>query len=218
MGDVWTQLDFTQKTSVQNQLNQILIDLRSLTLPDGMCLGGVAGEGCKDAKRHFRRSTTPIKTVNDFEKLQFPQPSFSGHVFADLLRQFSPLRQSSPMEYHCVFTHGDIRPDNIAVEIGDDGNCQVTGLLDWEYSGFYPDHYESIKVTNCMAPNEHDDWYQYLPECISLRKYKEWWLIDRLWTTTLIEWFYQIRLLSRMPWKFKVEMYLNSYGRVVLHN
>jgi hypothetical protein len=116
------QLDSTQKMSIKEQLNQILVDLRSVTLPDGMCLGGVAGEGCKDAKRHLRRSTTirqstiPIVSVKDFECFQFPQPSFPGHVFADFLHQFSPLRQSSlPVQCRCVFTHGDIRPDNIAV-------------------------------------------------------------------------------------------------------
>jgi hypothetical protein len=81
--------------------------------------------------------------------------------------------------------HGDIRPDNITVEIGDDRNCRITGLLDWEYSGFYPKYYESIKVTNRMAPNEDDDRCCFLPECISPQKYKDWWLVDRLWSTLI---------------------------------
>lgn len=140
LGEVWEQLNLTQKISVQNQLNAILVDLRSFTLPDGMPLGGVAGESCKDVKRHLRRSAVPIMNVGDFEKFLFSPPSFPGHVFADLVRQFSPSHQSSSLVCQCVFTHGDVRPDNIAIKIGNDGNCQITGLLDWEYGGFYPEH------------------------------------------------------------------------------
>jgi hypothetical protein len=184
LGEIWTQLDFTQKISIQNQLNQIILDMRSLTLPEGMPLGGVAGEGCKDVKRHLRRSTIPITNASDFEKFLFPPPKFSGHVFAELVRELIPLRQSSSLVCH-IFTHGDLRPDNISVKLGYDGNWQIAGLVDWEYSGFYPDYYESIKSTNCMASNEHDDWYSFLPQCISPQKYKLWWLIDRIWATSL---------------------------------
>jgi hypothetical protein len=52
-------------------------------------------------------------------------------------------------------------------------------------AAFIPSIIESIKVTNCMAPNEEDDWYCFLPEYISPRKYKDWWLVDRFWTTLI---------------------------------
>jgi hypothetical protein len=184
--EIWAQLGHSQKISVQNQLNDILTDLRSLTHPDGTPLGGVGGEGCKDVRRHLRRSMVPIMNVGDFEDFQFPDPNCGGHVFVNLLRQLSPLRQSSPPPtIKCVFTHGDIRPDNITVKVSNDGDCRVTGLLDWEYSGFYPEYYESIKSTNCMATNEHDDWYLFLPQCISVQHYQAWWSLNRIWTTLI---------------------------------
>jgi hypothetical protein len=184
--EIWAQLHYSQKISVQNQLNQILTDLRSLPFPNGIPLGGVGGEGCKDARRHLRRSTVPIMNIDDFENFQLPDPNFTGHILVKLLRQLSPLRQSSPpLTIKCVFTHGDIRPDNIAVKLTANGDCLVTGLLDWEYSGFYPEYYESIKSTNCMAPNEHDDWYLFLLQCISLQHYQGWWFINRIWTTLI---------------------------------
>jgi hypothetical protein len=55
--EVWAQLNLAQKTSIQDQLNKILTDLRSLTCPDETPLGGVAGEGCKVARRHLQQGT-----------------------------------------------------------------------------------------------------------------------------------------------------------------
>ncbi|KNG47858.1 phosphotransferase enzyme family protein [Stemphylium lycopersici] len=40
-----------------------------------------------------------------------------------------------------VFTHGDLRPDNIIVKDG-----RITGIIDWEMSGWYPDYWEFAKA------------------------------------------------------------------------
>lgn len=79
-----------------------------------------------------------------------------------------------------VFTHGDLRPENIAVDMDDCNQWVVTGLFDWEYSGFYPEYCEAFKCTNCIAPYEDDDWYLFLPNCISPKRYAHWWLLDRV--------------------------------------
>ncbi len=179
--EVWTRLDAVQKASIQNQLDNILTDLRSLPHPDGTPFGGVEGEGCKDLRRHLRRSTKPIMNISDFEDFLFFNSHPGGHVVVELLRQLSPLCQPSVSESpKGVFTHGDLRPDNIMVEITNSGQCLITGLLDWEYSGFYPEYYESTKSTNCLAPTEDNDWYLFLPQCISPKQYTAWWLLDRV--------------------------------------
>jgi hypothetical protein len=71
---VWPKLDDSLKRSVQEQLNGIFIELRSLTRPDNMPLGGVAGEGCQDLRRHVRRTTDPIWDTEDFDNWQFSIP------------------------------------------------------------------------------------------------------------------------------------------------
>jgi aminoglycoside phosphotransferase (APT) family kinase protein len=42
--------------------------------------------------------------------------------------------------HRSVFTHGDVRADNIMVKRDPDINDRyvVTGIIDWEFSGFYP--------------------------------------------------------------------------------
>jgi thiamine kinase-like enzyme len=38
-------------------------------------------------------------------------------------------------KHKIVFTHADFRPDNIMIKDG-----HVTGIIDWEMSGWYPEH------------------------------------------------------------------------------
>lgn len=45
------------------------------------------------------------------------------------------------------------------MEPSDDYQFRVTGLLDWEYSGFYPEYYELIRSTNGLSPSVDNDWY-----------------------------------------------------------
>ncbi|PYH46736.1 uncharacterized protein BP01DRAFT_414697 [Aspergillus saccharolyticus JOP 1030-1] len=136
--------------------------LGSLPYETGTPFGGPSGEGCKDIRRHLRRSLEPILTVDEFEDFLFTSNRAGGE---------SP----SPA---IVFTHGDLRPENIVVDLK--GNeWTITGLIDWEYSGFYPEYYEAIRCTNCMAPYEENDWYLFRPDCVSPKRYTHWWLLDR---------------------------------------
>lgn len=128
---MWTKLDITQKASIQNQLNEILANLRSLPYSNETPFGGVEGESCKDIRKHLRRSTKPIITISDFKDFLFSSSRPNGQVFATLLRRLSPLHQRSMCELpRCVFTHSDLRPDNITMRFTDSGQYLITGLLD----------------------------------------------------------------------------------------
>lgn len=176
--EVWHTLDSDQKTSISNQLNTMLTDLRTLPFEEGTPLGGVAGEGCRDLRRHVRVSETPIFSLEDFETFLFLGPHPGGNVFIEFLRQLAPsfTNNSGP---RIVFTHGDITPDNITVKLTDN-KYVISGILDWEYSGFYPDYFESVRCTTCLRPYEEDDWFLYLPECVSPKIHAQWWLFDRV--------------------------------------
>ena len=174
--NTWHKLNKSQKSSIRDQLDRIFIRLRSLPFPAGFLLGGVAGEGCKDLRRHLRRNKNQIVTSEEFVDFLFSDPHYGSSVYIQFLRELLP---TIPSNY--VFTHGDLRPDNIIVEFSSNNQCTITSIIDWEYSGFYPEYYESLKVTNCMATNEKTDWYLYLPPSISPRKHPVRWLVDRLW-------------------------------------
>lgn len=71
-------------------------------------------------------------------------------------------------------------------QLDDNNKYVLSGILDWEYSGFYPDYYESVRCTNCLGPYEEDDWYLFLPECVSPKFYAQRWLLDRVRETRVV--------------------------------
>lgn len=174
----WHELEDDHKRDISCQLDAILSELRSLPFPENQPLGGVQGEGCKDMRRHIRVSSEPIMTPKDFEDFLFSKPHFGSPIFIDFLRNFSPSDQTEPS---CVFTHGDFRPANIHVEQNEDGGWRVVGIIDWESSGFYPEYWESLKITNNLTTLEPSDWYRYLPKCVEPHQYPTRWLMDRVW-------------------------------------
>jgi aminoglycoside phosphotransferase (APT) family kinase protein len=172
---VWNKLDGSLKRSVKAELNDICVELRSLTRPDNMPLGGVAGEGCKDLRRNVRRTAQLMWTTKEFDDWQFSNPHFGSLIYIETLRRLSP-----PLPQKHVLSHNDLRPNNILVEV-ENGQCHVTGIIDWQYSGFYPEYYESTKVMNGISPNEDSDWYLFIPESISPLRNAQKWLLDALW-------------------------------------
>jgi len=176
LDEKWADLSVEQKSSVREQLDAIFVDLRTLQFPNGVSLGGVGGQGCKDQRRHLRCSSEPIWNVEEFRDFQFSNPKYGSSTFIEFLRAFTPVGTRQ-----IVFTHGDFRPENVLVEVTEDTKLTVTGLIDWEYSGFYPEYYESTKSTNCLSTIEEWDWWRYLPSCIAPHKFPVDWLLDYVW-------------------------------------
>lgn len=177
---VWPHLTVNNKLSIQNRQQSIFSTLRSLKLPSGRNMGGVGGEGVQDFHMDDHH-TQQVNTMSAFEDFQFsvnelpPSPAFTR-----FLRSFLP-----PSNKECVFTHGDLRPANIMVEQDTDGGYTVSGIIDWEMSGFYPEYMESIQVLHLFDRNVESDWYHYLPHCISPTRHPERFLVGRIWDMSL---------------------------------
>lgn len=60
-----------------------------------------------------------------------------------------------PRSSQSVFTHCDIAPQNIMV----DQNGQITGIIDWERAGWYPDYWE---YANIMKPRREENWQEWM--------------------------------------------------------
>lgn len=176
LADVWPTLDVAHKEHIRRQLDTLFIDLRTLEHPKGLPFGGVAGEGCKDTRRHTRTCKTPIYNSDDLWDFQYRRLNCSGPVFKELLHRLTRDTQAT----RCVFTHGDVRPDNIIVQLQADKKYLVSCLIDWEASGFYPEDFECTKTTNTLATSETDDWFLYIPHSISPARYLPKWLSDRV--------------------------------------
>jgi aminoglycoside phosphotransferase (APT) family kinase protein len=176
----WPQLEDADKASISAQLDAQLSKLRSLPFPANTPLGGVQGQGCKDGRRGIRVSSKPVLDAKQFEDFIFTGSKTASPMYTQFLRRMIP---ASPARI--VFTHGDIRPANIMVDKSDGGPWTVVALVDWDFSGFYPEYWECVKMTNNLTPSDRDDWYMFLPDSVSQQRYPTEWLIDRIWDRSL---------------------------------
>lgn len=87
-----------------------------------------------------------------------------------------------PREQRFVFIYGAIRVAKIMVRDHKDSRLQITGLIDWEKSGFYPEDLECTRALNKLSPIGKEDplgdWYQFLPGCIVPRDHLVSWHAD----------------------------------------
>jgi hypothetical protein len=80
-----------------------------------------------------------------------------GHLRMDDVAQFlgQEVAKVHTTCYQTHFTHADLDPRNILVSHG-----RVVAILDWAYSGWYPEYWEFTKAHYNYFPGE--DWEKYL--------------------------------------------------------
>lgn len=172
----WPNLTTENKLSIQNSVQSIFSTLRSLKMPLGHNMGGVGGEGVRDFHM-VEHKTQHLNTISAFEDWQFSVNKLPpNYAFTTFLRNFLP-----PSNNECVFTHGDIRPANIMVkQNAADDSYTISGVVDWEISGFYPEYMESMQVLHLFDRHDKSDWYHYLPQCISPARHPERFLVGHI--------------------------------------
>ncbi|KAL9104784.1 MAG: hypothetical protein Q9163_000334 [Psora crenata] len=74
---------------------------------------------------------------------------YYGRRYADELLSMLPQSKVS------LFTHGDVAPRNIMVN----KDCRITGIIDWELAGWYPEYWE---YANIMKPTVDIDWQSWM--------------------------------------------------------
>jgi len=82
---------------------------------------------------------------------------YNGESFPENLPDHLPRSSAS------VFTHGDLTPRNIML----DSSGRITGILDWELAGWYPDYWE---YANIQKPSNDWDWMKWMDRT----KPREW--------------------------------------------
>ena len=106
-----------------------------------------------DEPPQYKTRPRPILNDDDLrQRIYVRYRANGGDRYAATLPDMLP--RSSPGQY--VFTHGDIAPRNILVN-----DClDISAVLDWENSGWYPYYWEHA---NIMRPaGENNDWQKYM--------------------------------------------------------
>ncbi|KAH7412157.1 kinase-like domain-containing protein [Phaeosphaeria sp. MPI-PUGE-AT-0046c] len=142
---IWPRLTAEEKSSICQQLRGILTIMRSIPHESGL-IGSCSGGKARDDRQYTDYSGGPFTD----------EATFNSSFYFDLVRTTPiPIRtalyQQTRSDHRIVFSHCDLSQHNIMVKDG-----QITGLLDWENAGWYPEHWEYIKFFD--RPCEHNDW------------------------------------------------------------
>lgn len=155
LDEAWDTLDSDQKHAIASELHSYINQLRDLK---GDYIGAID------------RGKVVIGQIASIEGGPFDsEKQFNEFILGDIVKSAPDiLRHYAKFalmdDHEIVFTHADFAPRNILVEGG-----RVTAILDWEYAGWYPEHWEYIQALRQLKPMP--DWPQYL-SCILPPRYE----------------------------------------------
>ncbi|PHH65744.1 hypothetical protein CDD81_1471 [Ophiocordyceps australis] len=173
--EAWPELNLGDRLNVSAQLGELVRELRTVEFCEHNPLGGVWGEGCRDARRDVRHTNVPIRTVAQFENWMYTASQCSKPCVSFL---HSLINQEEGAKV--VLTHGALQPENIIVQQAENETWKIQGLVDWDASGYYPEYWEAFKATHEVHTIRGHEWSRYLPEIISPLRFPTRWMADRL--------------------------------------
>lgn len=146
--EAWPTMTTTDKERIADQAAGYLLQLRKLQSPQMQSLaGGPVYDAFLDMGSDMYTSHGPISSDNGLWEdmaaglARLPEKARAG------------LRRRMPTISPFTFTHGDLT--NVNIMVNDDGN--LAGIIDWEWSGFFPVWWEF--AVSSMAHSQSDaEW------------------------------------------------------------
>ncbi|KAK5989198.1 hypothetical protein PT974_10698 [Cladobotryum mycophilum] len=132
--ELWPGMSAEQRQDICQQLRQILQTMRSIPPPPDL-VGACDGTGIRDTRLYF---TYDAPNCHD-------EAGFNAYLLSSVFKDSPPaiheaFAKALRTGHRIVFTHCDLAPRNIMVQDG-----KITGLLDWEDGGWYPEYWEYVK-------------------------------------------------------------------------
>jgi hypothetical protein len=66
------------------------------------------------------------------------------------------------------------------VDRDEQGQYFVTAIIDWEFSGFYPDYHESVTLSRYIQSLPQKDWCLYLPDVVAPQRHSVRFFFDQV--------------------------------------
>jgi aminoglycoside phosphotransferase len=133
---LWPKLSCSERDLILSELKYCIHQMRQIACPKNTLIGSVTGGPAVDRRQQGSVSGGPFKLEADFNEWQLAQ-----------LRQQTPLSNRDlyagihKTDHKIVFSHGDLAFHNIIVKDG-----HIAAIIDWEYSGWYPEHWDYCKT------------------------------------------------------------------------
>ncbi|OJT11330.1 hypothetical protein TRAPUB_12130 [Trametes pubescens] len=146
-------LDLSDATLLIEDLRNAFRELRALPAPSA-AVAGLLGRPLKCNRDGDLQFVGPFQDQQEFKDSLFAQANsvLSPHRMPALRRLAEPVNAK---RHRVCFTHADLAARNILVK-----NGRLSGIIDWEYSGWYPEYWELVTMERQMIdePLMHQFW------------------------------------------------------------
>jgi aminoglycoside phosphotransferase len=166
--DIWPTLGTEERHNITDQLKTCMDELRAVPPPSPCYFGSLETHICIDRRQFTRLNIGRNKRISS-------EAEFNTFIMTDLWHTYPPeycnmVLSMMRQDHRVVLTHGDLHPRNIMVK-----DMVVTGIIDWECAGWYPEYWEYVKALTSVGPVV--DWWRYISTIID--PYYSEWAIDR---------------------------------------
>jgi aminoglycoside phosphotransferase len=166
--DLWPTMTTTEKNNIATQLKIYMTELRAVKPPSPCFFGSPESRICIDSRVTSRLNVEQQRLIASEEEFnEFLMKDLKPYNSDDY---YNMLLSMARVDHKVVLTHGDFHPRNIIVK-----DMVVTAIIDWEFAGWYPEHWEFIKALTAVGPVH--DWWKYLSDIVG--SYTTEWLLDR---------------------------------------
>lgn len=146
----WDKLDHEAKRSICVQLWDLISRIRDIPRPEELVgLYQCAADGSPSRDPMLEDLQSPARPLSSDAELR--ARLYDRYIHCGGSRFKDRLLDMLPRSERSVFTHADIAPRNVMV----DEQNHVTGILDWESAGWYPEYWEYAQI---MRPAFWGDW------------------------------------------------------------
>ncbi|KAJ5533358.1 hypothetical protein N7494_009910 [Penicillium frequentans] len=163
LSEVWPTMQWTDRDRIAKQTAEYLMQLRKLRSSQMESIGGHPIYSAFLFPNGYGIGHGPFSSDDEL----WAEMSLALANVPEQIR--IKLRQRMPTAAPYTFTHGDLTSVNIMVENGD-----VTGILDWESSGYFPVWWE-FTCAGIGLGQEDKEWkdqlLKYLPDYTEARNF-----------------------------------------------
>ncbi|KXG49037.1 Aminoglycoside phosphotransferase [Penicillium griseofulvum] len=129
---VFHRLSYPERKQLSKDLKNALSQLRSIPNQSSYHFSDCHGGPLFDY-RFPSGVCGPFRLISDFNSFLVHR-----HVLSETREKVATVHAR---QYRSVFTHADIHPRNIIIDRG-----RLSGIVDWECAGFYPEYWEFTKL------------------------------------------------------------------------
>lgn len=169
LSDALPTMGPTQVAAAVCDLANYLVQLRRLAPQHSKASTSIVGGAWGGPGHDHRlgpRTWGPFSTIADFHTyVRFGEP------LEDWTHEPAVVDVHGKPEgaYQVRFTHADLAPPNILV---DPKEGKITGIIDWEFGGWYPEYWEYTKMYYGGVRPHWEQWFAAISKEEGIEKYE----------------------------------------------